>query len=133
VATEPDQDELDLERLLFGDNTSSLISTNDGEHGVPADESSTISSHPGVNVEDDVDSNGTNEDGAPEAVKEAKTLWHDDDDDELEVDIASSSRLRKLRSSKVCVFDVAMHVPPLQVTSPPLPHSPTPPPFPLAG
>ncbi len=94
VDARPDQDELELEKLLFGDNSSSLLSaSNDGADFIPSDADD--GREPKPSGED------SGEEGINEAARATKPAWHDEDDDGLEIDIVSSSRLRKLRSTKV--------------------------------
>ncbi len=70
----PDEDELELERLLFGDNSSSLLSANnDGAASIPSDADDGRAPEP--SGED------SGEEGINEAARATKPAWHDEDDD----------------------------------------------------
>ncbi|KAI8100834.1 hypothetical protein M9434_005219 [Picochlorum sp. BPE23] len=53
-----------------------------------------------IEEEEDVAAAGTVEEPAEADTHTVPSVWHDSDDDDIQVDIAASSRLRKLRKSK---------------------------------
>mmetsp|Transcript_11476 Transcript_11476/g.18798 ORF Transcript_11476/g.18798 Transcript_11476/m.18798 type:complete len:251 (-) Transcript_11476:1473-2225(-) len=87
VAVRKSEEELDLEEFLFGrDILGVSTAKRDESHDIPQDEIEiTIDKAPSSLVTKDGASRGSS------------TVWHDEDDEDIEVDLNATNRLKKLR------------------------------------